>query len=237
MRPENSSSPTLPAAAPCWTNVRMELCSWMRRNNAASLAELYEGAVLLLFYAPLPGRVRFVAHAVREIRNRLPEIISGVRASGTLQYKNKLDVIAKRWKKSGFRLDGSFDMGFETTDNALPPPDIPIQRDLFLAIAGLLKENEEIGSKKLDTAYRLFETVAPENQTIRDTLRPNVDQWLEITEWFMKKTHDSGYVDADINDKELSANFELFETCLNALVRGFFNTVDELDAILEDANS
>jgi hypothetical protein len=51
----------------CWTPRRRELREWLRRN-APSLAELYEGAVSLLFDVPIPGYTRFVAHAVREIR-------------------------------------------------------------------------------------------------------------------------------------------------------------------------
>src|SRR5205823_2960174 len=105
---------------------------------------------------------------------------------------------------------------------------IGIPRDLFLSFAILLKEHEETRIKPLDTAFRLFEACAPENTTLRDTLRPIVLQWIEVTEWFMRKAHDAGYVDADTDEQELVSHFELFETYLNALVRGFFNTVDEL---------
>src|SRR5438094_3789110 len=49
-------SPTL--GKTCWTPTRLGLRAWLQRN-APSLAELYEGAVRLMYESPLPGRVRF----------------------------------------------------------------------------------------------------------------------------------------------------------------------------------
>jgi hypothetical protein len=220
------------------TRERVDLCAWMRRNNAASLAELYEGAVRLLFEAKLPGRVRLISHAVREIRNRLPDVISGTRTTGRLDYKSRLDRLNKKWQRSGLRLDGSLpEGGFGVDPGEARSLNIEVARDVFAEIAALVKDHEETRTKPLDTAVRLFEACAPENQRLRDTLRPIILQWLEVTGWFMSKAHDSGYVDGDIDEAELISQFELFETYLNALVRGFFSTLDELDAILEDANS
>ena len=68
-------APIKDAAEASWTPRRVDLRSWLQRN-APSLGELYVGAVLLVFGRPIPGRVRFVAHAVREIRNRLPDVVS-----------------------------------------------------------------------------------------------------------------------------------------------------------------
>jgi len=222
----------------CMTKQRLDLCAWMRRNNAASLAELYEGAAILLFESKLPGRVRLISHAVREIRNRLPDVISGTRASGRLDYKSRLDRINKKWARSGLRFDGSLpEVGFEPHSHNSPSPDVVIGRDLFSEIATLVKDHEETRTKPLDTAIRLFEACAPENQRLRDTLRPIILQWLRVTDWFMSKAHDSGYVDGDTDENELVSQFELFETYLKALVRGFFTTLDDLDAILEDTNS
>lgn len=72
-----------------WTEPRQELRAWFQRN-APSLGELYEGALRMFFAPEFPGRVRFVAHAVREIRNRLPDAIAGPKIGGTFQWINKL---------------------------------------------------------------------------------------------------------------------------------------------------
>jgi hypothetical protein len=64
-----------------------------------------------------------------------------------------------------------------------------------------------------------------------------VHQWLDVTEWFVKRVHDSGTQDISIDEGEFVHRFELFETTLGALVRAFFKTVEGLDEVLEDANS
>ena len=221
----------------CWTPARVELQAWLQRN-APSLAELYDGAVRLMYESPLPGRVRFISHAVREIRNRLPDIISGTKGEGSLQYKNRLDDLVKAWRNAGFSPDGFIPGSIASTEpTALPSPDVTLPRPLFLQIAILIKDHETTRTKPEDAAIRLFEACAPENQQLRDSLRPVVLQWLEVTDWFMRKAHDSGKVDAECDGNEFRRQFELFELALGALVRGFFATVEGLDEILEDANS
>lgn len=221
----------------CWTPARLELRAWLERN-APSLAELYEGAVLLMFVSPVPGRVRFVAHAVREIRNRLPDVISGVKVQGRLDYKTRLDGLSELWKRSGLATDGCLPDSRPLDGPATPAsPDILIDRHLFMEIAALIKDHITTRAKPEDAAIRLFEGVAPENQRLRDTLRPVVRQWLAITDWFMGRAHDSGAIDADCEAHHLREQFEIFEMMLAALTRGFFSTVDDLDEILENTNS
>jgi hypothetical protein len=146
------------------TRERLDLCAWMRRNNAASLAELYEGAVRLLLEAKLPGRVRLVSHAVQEIRNRLPDVISGTRGTSRLDYKTRLDRINKKWQRSGLRLDASLPKGgFESGPVEPRSPNIEIARDVFTEIAALVRDHEETRSKPLDaggcnSGVRTFET-------------------------------------------------------------------------------
>src|SRR5579862_3363825 len=91
--PQPLSDPA-PGTLSCWTSDRNEIRDWLD-HKAPSLAELYAGAVILLYANPLPGRVRFVAHAVREIRNRLPDAVAGPTKNQGLQYKNRLDDIVK----------------------------------------------------------------------------------------------------------------------------------------------
>ena len=209
-----------------WTRTRLDLRAWLQRN-APTLSELYEGAVELIYGAALPGRVRFISHAVREIRNRLPDIISGTNSGRRLSYKNSLDEIEKVWNNHKFALDGTIPSS----------PDIMVPPQLFRLIAILVKDHVETREKPIDAAIKLFEGCAPENRQLRDALRPVVFQWLKVTEWFMKKAHDPGKIDARYDESELQRQFELFEMTLRALARGFFTTVEELDEILEDANS
>lgn len=218
-----------------WIESRLELRAWFRRN-APSLGELYEGALRMVFEQRFPGRTRFVAHAVREIRNRLPNVMTDTKAGGTFQWKNGLDDLAKEWKKADFTLDGSMPANI-TDGQTTPSPNVPITPRLFQRIASLLSDHLEAREKPEDSAIRLFVGIAPENQALRDTLRPIVHQWLDVTEWFVRRVHDSGTQDISIDEADFIYRFELFEMTLGALVRAFFKTVDGLDEILEDANS
>lgn len=221
-----------------WTPRRLELLAWLRRN-ALPLAEIYEGAVHLVYETPpVPGRVWFVAHAVREIRNRLPDFLLGPRGGSQLQYKNRVDDLAKVWKRTGLSTDGSLPVAV-SSGVGMPPgtPDVPIDRRVFLEIAGLVRDHLQTRETRRESAMRLFEGIAPENRELRDALTPVVDHWLTATEWFVERVHVSERTDAECGAAELAGRFELVETSLMALVGAFFGTLKELDEILEDANS
>jgi hypothetical protein len=152
-----------------------------------------------------------------------------------------MDDLILVWKKAGLATDGAFP-GSKMGDLPTAPvsQETPLPRKVVVMIASLVADHEATREKPMDAAIRLFEGVVPENQKFRDTLRPVAVQWLEITEWFMKKTHDSGATDNDVDLGELRKKFDLFELTLLGIVRGFstfFVTTKEIDEILEDANS
>lgn len=74
------------------TENQRELNGWLAKN-APSLAELYQGALFLLRTKP-PGFTRLISHAVREIRNRLPDFVAGKKSSSRLEYRDELDQLA-----------------------------------------------------------------------------------------------------------------------------------------------
>ena len=63
------------------TSERMALHRWLSRT-ASHLAPVYLAGVRMVMDESFPGRVYFVAHAMREIRNRLPDAIAGEVQSG-----------------------------------------------------------------------------------------------------------------------------------------------------------
>src|SRR5437879_13040955 len=85
-----------------WTPLRERVAKWLD-ELAPSLGELYRGALELVQTA-VPGRVRFICHAVREIRNRLPDALSG-EERGRIEYPDLTRSIAKEWEKAGLSLD------------------------------------------------------------------------------------------------------------------------------------
>lgn len=219
-----------------WIPSRLELRAWFQRN-APSLGELYEGSLRMLYGEKnFPGRTRFVAHAIREIRNRLPDYITGPKVGGTFQWKNRLDELARDWQKARFSLDGIIPAEV-SVEQSIPSSEIMVPRRLIEKIAILIKDHVESRETRKEAAMRLFEGITPENQNLRDTLRPVINQWLDVTEWFVDIVHEGHEQNRNSVPEELNRHFELFEATLGALLRRFFKTVEELDEILEDANS
>lgn len=222
----------------CWTPARIELSAWLTRN-APSLAELYQGSVELMFNRPGPGRIRFVSHAVREIRNRLPDAISGVKGGGRLDYPSRLDEISRLWEQAGLPTDGSLAAAPMATGDSkdATTPDLAIDRALFAKMGRLIGDHKAAREKPDAAALRLFVGAAPENAASQASLRPVIMEWKRVTDWFVRSDHDTGRADADCDLAEFRRKFEHFERILGALVRGFFSTAEGLDAILEDTNS
>jgi len=223
--------------APYWTEGRKDLRSWFTRN-APSLGELYEGALRILFSEiPFPGHVRFVAHAVREIRNRLPDVIAGPTQRPHVQYKNRMDQLCKEWEKWNLPTDGSLPISVSEGESLPGARDIPIPVSVYLEVARLVRDHKGARETRRDAARRLFEAIDPNNQMAEALLRPRIDHWIEVTEWFVARAHDNGATNDQIDSEELKNRFEVFEKALSAMVREFFKTVEELDEILEEANA
>ncbi|MEP0884653.1 hypothetical protein NDI49_24190 [Trichocoleus sp. ST-U3] len=236
-QPSSDLADVPPLTPGCWTTARLDIRAWLY-EQAPSLAELYEGAVCLIFEKPISGRVRFVAHAVREIRNQLPNYISGGNTGGRLEYKDEVEKLSKLWQSNGFSLDEVLPDDGIDIEGSQPSisPDILLPHQLLLEIQQLLKKHEAVSVKNKEKAIRFFETCIPANQPLRDTLRPIAEHWWDVTEWFMQKAHDSGQVDTACDEQKLRQQFELFESFLGALAQSFYTTTDELDEILKEAN-
>ena len=218
-----------------WNRNRQELLEWLSKTSP-SLAELYKGAVDLLFGQSVAGFSRFVSHAVREIRNRLPGVVSGTASAGRLDYKSRIDDLAIQWKRARISIEPKPSETGNAT-SAAQPSEVVLPRKVVRKIETLIADHEAARQRPQDAAMKLFEGIAPSNQKFRDRLRPVVLQWMQVCDWFMERTHESGYTDADIDLPEFRKNFEIFESTLLAIVRGvstFFDNTDELDAILKE---
>ncbi|MEQ8996615.1 MAG: hypothetical protein RID53_08950 [Coleofasciculus sp. B1-GNL1-01] len=226
-----------------WTNARLKILEWLQ-EQAPPLAQLYEGAVCLVFEQPIPGKLRFVAHAVREIRNRLPDYISSGNGHKRLEYTKEVDRLLESWQGCGFSLTQTVPDSQMNSSGSLPPlsPDISVPQKLFLAIQQLLQKHQQVRLNNREKAIVFFEKCIPTKQSSPEALHPIAKHWRDVTKWFMDQTHDKGKVDTDEanrNEQELQSKFELFESFLIECARtqSFYSTTDKLDDILEQINS
>ncbi len=212
---------------------RAGIRNWIA-NYSLALAELYEASVRLMHEVALSGRVILVCHAVREIRNRLPEMVSGTKGAGRLDYTNRVEKIVRLWRAVGLG-DPSLARSLPTA-SASGPARIETDRWLLVSVAKLLADHGAVRERPEETAARLFLGAALGDPARREELRPVIVQWLDVTGWFTKHVHVGLKADADHDLDELRKRFELFEMTLAALAQSFYETVDDIDAILEEAN-
>jgi hypothetical protein len=166
-----------------WTRNCRELAECLS-SISPSIAELYQGAVELLFDRPVPRFSRFVSHAVREIHNRLPQEVSGLTSAGRLDCKSRMDELVPLWRGASVFVDGMLP-ATGTEDGSVGATGILVPKRVARKIAALVDDHERARERPRDAAMRLFESVAPRNQQYRDSVRPVILQWMEVGNWFL----------------------------------------------------
>jgi hypothetical protein len=174
---------------------------------------------------------------MREIGNQLPEAVAKIKAGMILQHTTKIDEIVVIWKENDLPLDGSFPGAQVTAAPSSPGPNsVQIPRNVYNAVAELIRDHDRTRSTRNDAAVAMFEEVLREDND-RLNLRIVVKEWRSAIDWFIRNAHDSSRLDADLDLVALEKNFALFEASLAAIVRQFFETSEEIDDIIKNANS
>jgi len=212
---------------------QQEILNWLK-DMGPSLAELYEGAVKLLTDNSFPGRVRFIAHAVREIRNRLPEVVAGKIVRPRQDYLEELKPIIKEWEATQVFGVVARD---EESEQRLTHQQHSIPGKLLLMIEQFFKKHQDVSLTKKEKAKALLLELAPESGGVEESLIPVIDHWLDITEWFVERAHESPSVDIQVDENTLVEKFGSFEQALRALVGLFYSGLEEIEDIVKKANS
>ena len=216
-----------------WTPRRRELKSWFERN-APGLGELYVGALNLIYSNQISGRTRFIAHAIREIGNRLPGVITG-ETTPRFDWLNNLDELAMKWNNAGLFSEELFSNMKEVIKLNQSYKSIPY--NLYLYINSVLNEYNSKREKGYDKAERLFKALSSDEGASHIELIPTIKNWYDTIKWFVGKAHDWKNTDSKIEAREFYHHFEVFEHTLTTIISAFYKTMDEIDEILEEANS
>ena len=203
------------------------IINWLKEVET-ELGELYEGALRMIKNRSFPGRERLICHAMREIRNRLPNAVAGKNAVELLIYQEEVTPIAKAWDKAG--LEGVYE---KQSTKASNEPGKFVPRDVLVLVNKLVKKHREVKNRKEENARRLLISIEPENEQMRSSLTPVVEKWIDVTEWFVERAHVGKAVDED----ELVAHFETFEVVLGTFARHFYEGFEEIEQLVEKANA
>jgi hypothetical protein len=218
------------SADSCWTDKRLMLRDWLQRT-APQLAEVYAGAVTMAFDREFPGRVVFVWHAMREIRNRLPGAVAGKVASSPVEYGVLAEDIQRCWREDGLPNDGEIAPTDPSEPSASGPARYEVSRDLLVAVGRLVGGHAGIADRNLANAQRLFEAVtgsAPPPYVIRSWVRSG-RQAVALAH-VRNKPVDPG------DEASLESEFVAFEAILMAIVNRSYENMDDLDEVLGSAN-
>lgn len=218
-----------------WTRRRRGLRARLE-ECAPSLSELYAGAVEMLYGDDIPGKTRFVAHAVREIGNRLPDYVVGEVVRRSRVDVGGLDRLANLWEQANLPFDSPIIADTVLAEGS-PPEFFPEVRVALHRVAEMLRAHRESRETQPERAARLFVGIDPGSDDSRNSLRPAVEQWLDTPQYFMRFVHVGSPATGEVEEREFTERFELFEATLDALLQGYFSGVEVLNEILEDTNS
>ena len=221
------SSPTAALTAD-----QTRLRDWIR-SYSASLAELYEGAVIMRANRAPPGYTRLICHALREIANRLPQKIAGPQGD-RVDYTGHVDKIAAGWREVAPAL-GPAPSIEEPSARASLPETVPIPRRVARDIGQLVDEHTK-RDRRDRTAAAMFLTVAGTPSSSEQLVRSSVDTWTTSGEWFLR-AHDSGEsTDAAFDWPTLTTHFSTIEQLMLTMATPITEQLGGLDAILAEAN-
>lgn len=205
---------------------RRELLNWFR-TNVPSLAGAYEGAIRLLGDESFPGRIHFIAHAVRDITDRLVFALDSQLTSKQVQYANKLDDLVEPWSKV---------KGIASTNDASVTHDsVTIDQTLASIIDSLVSDHcaRRQAPSNYELLFRYLMRSEPTRANVNQRL---VAEFKEMHDWFMRLAHLRAKRPPDIPEEELNTQFNRFEGMIHSFVGDFFTGTAELDDILQQAN-
>ena len=220
--------PSQPMNTEIWTENRRRIHSWLV-GSAPPLAKLYQGAVTLLFCTDLPWRTQFVAHAMREMGNRLPDYV-GDPVTGQVQYVQLVGVVDQIWIRFGLDSRSGMSDGEHEADSL---PYEAVSSDLLDAVQHLLNEHRKGRKRSSSKSERLFNAVAPQGQELGETLGPSRKQWKDLTTWAVGQAHKHS---ESLPYDQLLMKFETLESMLHLIAQPIFEGLDELDELLAEAN-
>lgn len=232
LKPHNADMSDDPSG---WTGERLTLRHWLDDQNS-HLGDAYAVVVELLFGRPMPGYAYFVCHGVREIGNRLPDVVLRTATCSRLEYKDHVETIARLWARGHMSDALTVGVGESSDPLRTPTTRIAAPRELVERIGELVDAHTAVRETNADRARRFFEYFVSPERVGADVIAAKARQWRATINWFVDRVHLRVDDPIVVTHDELLSHFDAFETPLASLFTGFYETLDKIDAILDEAN-
>lgn len=189
-------------------------------------------AVEVAHGAPFDGHTRLIAHALRDLVNRLPDEVDGRRGE-RFDYAPAVSELRASWLEEGLPIDVILQ---EDGSPVAQPPGQTIPSRVVGQIQSLLRGHDAVSGRNRRDAERMFAVLTPQDGADAGGAGPLVRRWLDLGRWAASKAHYASDR-SDLSREECMGQLEAFEAMLGGMVRRFFEVTRGLDEILEEANS
>ena len=219
-----------------WDAPRERIYSWLRDQGGPGFADVYKGAAILM-HSKSPAYVRFVCHALRDITNGVPAAIAKQKRK-QVQYQQLVGEVLAQWAAE------NLPRGPITVSSvALEEPvrgrfaEATISAELVERMAVLLNEHEQGLARGKENPLTFLEASIPESAGRPDLLAIPRAQWKALHGEAQHDAHENGH-GCDADKEAACANlFNRFETLLSSLAGSYYHSLENIDAILDEANA
>ena len=197
---------------------------WLKEDlDLHMLADAYAGACLLL-EAKTPGYVTFVAHAGRDLMNRLPTEVAGIK-SGRVQYKDLVDELQKEWREEweGQGLDDGAEEGRM------------IPYSVCAKVKTLISEHRS-GTERSGQNGALFYTTFLGYDDPKTVPANFAREWKAAHKEFHRNAHLRGGSFSEDEADGIERFFQYLDRLLNGAASSEFERLGGVRAILDEAN-
>lgn len=215
-----------------WTPKRAELLGRLE-ENAPALAPLYRGALSLAVRDTFPGRAHFIAHAMREILNRLPGALGPKVPGRGPGYEDLIAKVRDRWIAEGLPEDGRLTRpDEESVPSASGPPHQAVSLDFLASVGRLVHNYRAVQANREDRERSGFAALGDEGPAPRYVVKnwrnlfPNAEQYAHAWDEPLPAKADDEWV----------SNFFAFEEFLMIIFKPSHENLADLDRLLDEAN-
>ena len=219
------------AAESWWTPERIALLGWLN-NNAPALAPLYRGALALAMLGSFPGRVHFIAHAIREMRNRLPGALGPKVERRDAGYDHLANKIRKQWLAEGLPEDGRLLPSAGSEPSASGSLGRAVSYGFLASVGKLIEAHNEAQANREVRERHAFGALSD----LGSNPSYVVTNWRRLTREAHKFAHAADEPPAAEADGEWVGKFFAFEQDMMAISRPSYENLDDLDRLLDEAN-
>jgi hypothetical protein len=199
---------------------------WLNDDlNLPVFAEAYMGAAILLSQKPA-GYISFVAHAGRDLMNRLASIVAGIK-SERVQYQQHIDKLQGDWRDEWGLSD------------ALSPEEVEkghfIPIDVCQRISTLIEEHKSGRMRSSEADGLFFSTFL--DYSDKDKIPGNfLSEWKAAKDWFLGHAHLREKSFREETDGDLVKHFKCLDGYLYIAASSQYERLTDLNEILDATN-